>query len=495
LQIFDHALVVKQRQVIHPGSPETSELIDLVQGGSMPPGTCPKVPEKEVELLKEWIRHGAKALPGTHDESYVLWSIVCDLRTMTDEQKRSIRYLSLNHLLGQESKIRNLAQQREILERVLRELVPDGKQTPNLRPIDVDSTKTIFRIDLKDLGWDRQPYPCAEKQGLHLNLFDLILLEYPHSRLPTDSPFYRDGLRQFLLELQEAGQVRPIVYVRGDWLAAVFAQPRSVLNQDFLRVLGKSANKRSQKGATQPDPLEAIEIAAAGNGGGSLAGKALGRNVPSIAMTERNIRVDEGKKQHVFHDALLVELLDRESKRGVPIVPLDGLTYSPTVNTDIEFKAIDFKHRKRANPPAKNVFEDGDGMALWLQTKWDPVYEMIDTDKKGHKTIYPLKQKSGEGESGMTGLISPKDFPMPMVLEKDEEQYVEEYTLFVYPMDVLKGMDADFPKGTLLRAEGIHDRVVHPFYQLRDDGQVKPPDPSKMVKVTLLLTTCRPKSK
>jgi hypothetical protein len=500
VRIFDRTLLVKQRQVIHPGSPETSELFDLVQGGSMPPGNSPKVPQQEIEYLREWIRAGADLLP---DESYVLWSIVCDLRTRTDEQKRSIRYLSLNHLLGRENTSRALAEQRQTLERVLRHLVSEGSPPPDLRPI--EPTGTVFRIDLRQLGWDRHPYPQAEMRWGRLNLFDLILLEYPYGRLPTDSPFYHGELLRFLRALQGAGQVRPVPYVRADWLAEVMAPSQSPLYRDFLKVLGRLDNKRVRNGDAERDPLGTVEFAAHGLDRGGLTARLWEREGPRLALPPLRLRGGEEIERPVFREYFAEQLLG-QALSGIPILPVDGLTHHPRPNPDVEFKAIDFRQRNLADPPAKDPFIPGDRMSLWIKTKWSAVAEVIQTDKHGQKwkrRFRPLRgrnepgpaQEVGELEAGEALILSGKDNKgMEMELNANEEQDIEEWTIYAYRLDDLKKI-SDFPKGVLLQAKGLHDRVVHPLYELQPNGQVKPPDPSQMVKVTLPVTTRRPKAR
>lgn len=483
LRILHHAVLVEQRKVIRPFSPETSELIDLVQGGSMPPGNCLKVPKKDVELLAEWVRQGAAALPGTHDESYVLWSIAFDLRKWTEEQKRSIRYLSLNHLLARESTSRNLAQQLDIVKGVLRDFVPQGKQPPQLQPI--EKTGSVFRIDLAELGWMRHPYPKSR-----LNLFDLILLEYPYGRLPTGSPFYHSDLLNYLLVLQTAGQVRPIPYIRADWFAETLAQPLSPLRSDLLTVLKKQPQVRSVQGSSaRSEPTSASEIAGGWYGRGwrehflAGAGSFLSLPTPPLRRGE--------KEQLAFNQEQLAELLSREAKSGIPILPLDGLDYRPKPTADVAFRAIDFRETDNANPKTKDFFVPGDRMSLWIKIEWDAVAEMFDTDKDGSiftkEGLLTLEASKPMRISGFNGKAN--GLPMELNDPKMEED-VDYYIIYAYPREELKTI---FPNGTRLRAEGIHDRFVHPFYELQNNGQIKPPDPSKMVKVVLPVRTCRPK--
>jgi hypothetical protein len=75
-----------------------------------------------------------------------------------------------------------------------------------------------------------------------------------------------------------------------------------------------------------------------------------------------------------------------------------------------------------------------------------------------------------------------------MNLNDGNDKEIEEYVIFAYPEETLKRDGLRFPAGCLLHGEGIHDRVIHPFYRLGDDGRVKGPDPGMMAKVTLPIT-------
>jgi hypothetical protein len=392
---------------------------------------------------------GAPALPGDRGESYVLRSIVRDLRTLTAEQKRSARYLSLNHLLARESTAGGLEWRRKALHAVLRHLVPEGKQPSDLRL--VEPTGTVFRIDLRDLGWDRLAYPWN-----HLNLFDLALLEYPHGRLPIASPFYND----LFAFLQAAGQVRPVPYVRADWLIREVL--RDPLHRDFLAALGKPLDSKPPEVAeSRLRPLHSFALAA---------------NIPPP-------RADEKTWRQAFsgrHD----ELIDPDRDRGVPIVPLDGLTY-PEHNGDpllaVAFRVIDFERRKDADPPHKATFHDGERLALWIKPNMDVFLEVVITDKKGRKVNKSLR----EVRAGELKVLPEKG--MEMTVDRGEKQDNQEYTIFAYRLAARKAAGPPFPAGKLLHTDHIpiHDRIVHPLYELRPDGKgLQPPDAGRLVKLT-----------
>ena len=62
-----------------------------------------------------------------------------------------------------------------------------------------------------------------------VNLFDLLLLEYPYGVVSEDSETFDKLQREFL---GLAGQVRPIAYVRADWFVCTATLPP--LYEDFL---------------------------------------------------------------------------------------------------------------------------------------------------------------------------------------------------------------------------------------------------------------------
>ena len=97
-----------------------------------------------------------------------------------------------------------------------------------IQPVPIESTenKTVFRIDLRKLGWDERPY-----DNNRMNWFDLVLLEYPYGILDTASDSFQALAELFLLP---AGQIRPVPFVRGDWFVWLAAEAE--FKRDFLQV-------------------------------------------------------------------------------------------------------------------------------------------------------------------------------------------------------------------------------------------------------------------
>ena len=83
LRLLDYKLLL-QRRIVVPSNPEDSELLQLVQCGTMPPGTRPKLQPVELAALRDWIVGGAPDFPPEIGEVYVLRKILEDVRSARD---------------------------------------------------------------------------------------------------------------------------------------------------------------------------------------------------------------------------------------------------------------------------------------------------------------------------------------------------------------------------------------------------------------------------
>jgi hypothetical protein len=214
------------RGVIVPHQPDSSELVQLIESGTMPPGTRPKVPEAERTLLREWIQKGASPFARPDSESYALLKILRDVRREKEagHDVADLRYLSLNHLLA-DGQNADLPLHRAALAKALNHL---STQKQIVTPVSIDAPlDTVYRIRLSELGWDWTPFT----KRADATLYDLVLLEYPLATLPPHSPVGQRIVEEYLAAVP---MLRPIPYVRGDWLASVATQ--YPLYNDLLRL-------------------------------------------------------------------------------------------------------------------------------------------------------------------------------------------------------------------------------------------------------------------
>jgi serine/threonine-protein kinase len=248
LKVLDRSALIG-RQLIKAGAPGASELLQLVEAGAMPPGKLAKVPLKEQEALREWVKAGAPAFPPEVGDAYVLRRVVEDLARLKEKQAAdpkvlaSQRYFSFNHLLLSPEAAAERTLWRDALALALNHL--SWKQEL-VRPVPIEPTGTVFRVDLRDLGWDARPFVVfkglEDQTPSRVNLFDLVLLEYPFATVPNLAK--SDLLGEYL---GEAGLVCPVPYVRGDWFASVATQPP--LYEDLLRLPRKLAQLEEKVGA------------------------------------------------------------------------------------------------------------------------------------------------------------------------------------------------------------------------------------------------------
>jgi hypothetical protein len=222
LSVLDRKSLVEQKKLVVPGKPADSELLQLVEAGTMPPGTKPKVSDADRALLRRWVESGAVPFPREFGEDYVLGAILKDVREQSRDRAAiaATRYLSLNHYLPDAEE--ELGRARAAFVEALQFL--SLKPEP-VRPAAIDPNETIFRVDLRQLGWDETAF-----DDLRVNFHDLILLEYPFAPLPGQSEVWDELSQKYFAE---AKPLRPIAYVRADWF--VRAALRPPLDRDLLK--------------------------------------------------------------------------------------------------------------------------------------------------------------------------------------------------------------------------------------------------------------------
>ena len=211
LRLLDHNQLTAKGRPVPLVARDRSLLLDLVKDGSMPPANRRAPTREEVELLEAWVAAGAPAYPETFDERFVLEAIADDL-DKANGAAQSRRYVSFAHLLGDSRPLTNLTDALSLATGAPVKLEP------------IEPTATVFRLDLDQLGWRTrdlfEQFEGRRPAGAHpLRPFDLLLLEYPFAALPAEDAVTK-RLEPFLAR---KNQVRPVPYVRGDWLATALA--------------------------------------------------------------------------------------------------------------------------------------------------------------------------------------------------------------------------------------------------------------------------------
>jgi mono/diheme cytochrome c family protein len=221
LSVLDYWQVAAERpnraRFVTPGKPDHSRLLELIEDGAMPPGGRPRPTVEEVAALRDWVATKAPAYPKEFDDAYVLATIREDVAYFLARKKWEggprFRYLSLAHLVGEGTPDLRAAEQR------LRDSLAASAGAP-LALQSIDPAATVFRLDLRETAWLTadlfERLELGRPAGVERAVvpFDLLLLEYPFgAAVPPD-----EALGRFLAD---ARQVRPVPFLRGDWVAEV----------------------------------------------------------------------------------------------------------------------------------------------------------------------------------------------------------------------------------------------------------------------------------
>jgi serine/threonine-protein kinase len=243
INILDREVLVSKDKVV-PEQAEDSRLFQVIEASDdtkMPPEGRPRLGEEQIATIKAWIAAGAPQFPPLRERApgaggigneYILRAILQDIRRLPAADRKFARYFSIAHNLNAGATKEDLELQRDALAKAINHLSWQSALAPLTT---VEATRTVLRIDLRQLGWDKQPYRLVKSGKLadnsKLNLFDLALLEYPYGVVSIKSTAYMSLVQEFL---DPAEQVRPIPFVHADWFVSVASQPP--LYEDFLQL-------------------------------------------------------------------------------------------------------------------------------------------------------------------------------------------------------------------------------------------------------------------
>ena len=170
--------------------------------------------------------------PVSTGDAPVYEAILADLGQADAADVPWFRYLSLQHLASSESAT-DFAKARADFLSTVETAFRRGSPPPRA----INAAETVFRIDLREVGWDHSPFKVLGNAGKNegdatANLFDVVLLEYPYLSLGRRFVRWSELVKKFL---EPARQVRPVVFVRGDWFA--YAVSASTLATDLRQLI------------------------------------------------------------------------------------------------------------------------------------------------------------------------------------------------------------------------------------------------------------------
>lgn len=220
-----------------PKDAEKSQLLHFVEDGSMPPGTRKRPTPAETAVLKKWVKAGTPVFPKEFDDAHTTQTILTDLAGKPDAATH-FRYFSFAHLIG-DGAPPDLAKPVDELRAALTAVGSPPKGHPVIEP--VDDCATVYRFDVRTLGWDdrdefRRLAPRLPGSVYPLTAYDLLLLEYSNPAAPD---------AKLAAYVRDARLARPVPFLRGDWVSRVLAKD-SPLAADLRHL---TALAREGKGA------------------------------------------------------------------------------------------------------------------------------------------------------------------------------------------------------------------------------------------------------
>jgi hypothetical protein len=201
----------------------------------MPPLDQPERPtEEELATIQEWIQQGAPEFkPGSAreriSEEDLLRSILTDLQSFDErEDRKHQRYFSLVHLHNNvDVNDEKLRLYRAALAIAVNSL--NRRSSRIVDPVPVNESRTVFRIDLRDVGWDK-----VDQQTVKVNDKDVtqrtvrwgeVLKAYPYGMKWRDATLAT--LQEDIEEAQKSNSVVPakFAYIRADWFVTKATRP------------------------------------------------------------------------------------------------------------------------------------------------------------------------------------------------------------------------------------------------------------------------------
>jgi hypothetical protein len=228
LKLLDYKQLTSKGHPVAFISPDgRSQVLELIRDGSMPPANRPGPKADEIAVLEKWVRAGAPAYPQAFDDRFALETVADDFQRQNEKIKdgsagQSLRYASFVHLVRDGQPLPDLA----AAERQLNDALVLAAGVP-VKIAPIDPTAALFRIELDGLGWrTRELFERVERRkstGAHpLRPFDLLLLDYPFGEVRPPGEAALTSRLEKLLDAK--AQVRPVPFVRGDWLATALVR-------------------------------------------------------------------------------------------------------------------------------------------------------------------------------------------------------------------------------------------------------------------------------
>lgn len=206
----DHSYVVE-------GKLDDSYLWQRMADQEMPPKGQPQMSPEELAIFKAWLMAGAP-MPQRVTRNYVQWQNILqamydDLRVAEPEYRPYYRYFTLTHLYNNVEGVTEL--EMRLYRAALAKALNSVSWEPDLcMPHALDPDQTLFRVDIRQLGWDEKKWR-------------MLLEHYPYGMGFEDVP--NDTISRLDRDICLFTET-PLCHVRADWFIVRCMRP-PVYNQ------------------------------------------------------------------------------------------------------------------------------------------------------------------------------------------------------------------------------------------------------------------------
>jgi hypothetical protein len=245
--ILDLEALARNPEYAAPGNPSSSQVYSRVISNSMPKdidyaGGYFGPSQEETKAIADWINSLAEAPATTiatrefvEDEDLVDL-MADDIKELSDFERPRVRYFTLTHLYNAGDTDEEMEIYRQAVSKLLNSL---SLESGIVVPIAIDEEKTVFRVDITDLGWDAELWRVIEEANPYFIEYDTPIMQFLQAETRTTVPF-----------------------VRADWFTFVASQPP--LYHDILGLPDNTPELERKLGIDPAGDRLALRIARAG---------------------------------------------------------------------------------------------------------------------------------------------------------------------------------------------------------------------------------------
>ena len=185
----------------------------------MPPSYADAFPSaEEVQIVRDWIVCGAADFDQFEEERFFISNadvfdiVLADLNSLSTEDQKNVRYLSLVHLYNGGVSSDTIHKYRKGISKLMNSM---SWNEDIVRPEMIGDDKLLLRVDLRDYAWE-------SKEGSPVSKWEVMLKKYPYGQ--HDHLTYSANFDQDFVNIQDKTVSRiPIVFA--DWFVQGVALP------------------------------------------------------------------------------------------------------------------------------------------------------------------------------------------------------------------------------------------------------------------------------